>query len=235
MNSAVESLETIPSDPREWRPQKAKQIRNPEVTNPIVEPLWSGIRVIAHFEDSEKDDEWGSVEVFDEFGDDAALDAPQAVDQLRRAIRARSAVVDGVITREATAGGENTAIGMFPTVNPVKKFFLGGNRAEGDVKYEPRGPRREGPPAFVALDLLSVDGQHLFDVALLERKRILESLIEESELVRLSPWARPPVRSWFNTWRSAGFRGMIMKSANSRYRPGEETTDWALVERMPRA
>ena len=156
------------------------------------------------------------------------------MEQLRRGIRARSAVIDGVITREATAGGENTAIGLFPTVNPLRKFFLGGT-AESDVKYEPRGPRREGPPAFVALDLLSVDDQHLFDVALLERKRLLESLIEESELVRLSPWARPPVRTWFNTWRSAGFKGMMMKASNGRYRPGEETADWALVERMPRA
>ena len=233
MNPAIEDLETVPADPRQWRPQTVKQTRYPEVIDPILEPLWSGIRVLAHFEDSEKDDEWGSVAVIDEFGDDASLDAPHAVDQLRRAIRARSAVIDGVITREATAGGENTAIGLFPTVNPIRKFFLGGR--EADVKYEPRGPRREGLPAFVAIDLLSVDGQHLFDVALLERKRLLESLIEESELVRVSPWARPPVRSWFNTWRSAGFRGMIMKGSNSRYRPGEETTQWALVERMPRA
>lgn len=235
MNPAIDSLETVPTNPREWRPQKPRRARYTQVIDPIVEPLWSGTRVLAHFQDSENLDEWGSVEVLDEYGDDAALDAPQAVEQLRRQIRARSAVVDGVLTKEATAGGENTAIRMFPTVNPVRKFFLGGNAAESDVKYEPRGPRREGPPAFVAVDLLSVDGERLFDVALLERKRILESLIEESELVRLSPWARPPIRSWFNTWRSAGFRGMILKGSNSRYRPGEETPDWALVERMPRA
>jgi hypothetical protein len=234
MKSAMDNLETLPANPRAWRPQKPKHSRYSEVTDPIVEPLWSGIRVLAHFEEAERDDEWGHVVLIDEYGDDASLDAQQAMEQLRRAIRARSAVVDGVITREATAGGENTAIGLFPTVNPIRKFFLGGT-AESDVKYEPRGPRREGPPAFVALDLLSVDGQHLFDVALLERKRLLESLIEESELVRLSPWARPPIRTWFNTWRSAGFKGMMMKSSNSRYRPGEETADWALVERMPRA
>jgi len=230
----IDSLETIPANPLEWRPQRVKGGRYSEVTDPIIEPLWSGIRVLAHYEESENEDEWGRVAVVDEFGDDAGLDAPQALAQLRTAIRARSAVVDGVITREATAGGENTAIGMFPTINPLRKFFLGGT-AESDVKYEPRGPRREGPPAFVAVDLLSVDGQHLFDVALMERKRLLESLIAEAELVRVSPWARPPVRTWFNTGRSAGFRGMIMKGSNSRYRPGEETSEWAVVERMPRA
>jgi ATP-dependent DNA ligase len=204
-----------------------------DVIDPILEPLWSGTRVLAYYRDSANDDEWGDVEVIDEYGDDATLDAPQAVDQLRRAIGASEAVIDGVMTREATAGGENTAIGLFPTVNPIRKFFLGGT-AESDVKYEPRGPRREGAAAFVAVDLLSLDDQPLFDVALLERKRLLESLITQSELVRLSPWVRPPVRTWFNTWRSAGFRGLIMKGSNSRYRPGHETSEWALVERMPR-
>ena len=225
----------IPANPREWRPQTVRSGRyTPEIINPIVEPLWSGTRVLVHYRDGANEGGSGYVEVIDEYGDDAALDAPQAAEQLRRAVQARDAVIDGVLTKEATAGGENTAIGLFPTVNPIRKFFLGG-RSQADVKYEPRGPRREGPPAFVAVDLLSVDGQTLFDVPLMERKRILESLIEQSEFVRLSPWARPPVRTWFNTWRSAGFRGMIMKSSNSHYRPGEETDEWALVERMPRA
>ncbi len=229
-----QDLAHIPSNPREWRPQTVKQGRYvPEVIDPILEPLWSGTRVLAYYRDSVNADEWGDVDVIDEFGDDATLDAPQAIDQLRRAVGASEAVLDGVITREATAGGENTAVGLFPTVNPIRKMFLGG-RSEADVKYEPRGPRREGAAAFVAVDLLSLDGQPLFDVALLERKRLLESLITQSDLVRVSPWVRPPVRSWFNTWRSAGFRGLIMKSSNSRYRPGQETAEWALVERLPR-
>jgi ATP-dependent DNA ligase len=205
----------------------------PEVIDPILEPIWSGTRVLAHYHDSDSEDEWGQVLVFDEFGDDATADGPEAVDHLRRSIKASEAVVDGVITTEATAGGENTAVQLFPTVNPLRKFFLGGT-PDSDVKYEPRGPRRPGMAAFVAVDLLSVDGQPLFDVALLERKRLLESVIEESELVRVSPWVRPPVRTWFNTWRSAGLRGVIMKGSNSRYRPGEQTNEWAYVERMPK-
>jgi hypothetical protein len=229
------SAEPIPANPRDWRPQVIRRARFvPEITDPILEPMWSGTRVLAHYRDAEREDEWGQVVVYDEFGDEATLDAPLAVDHLRRAIRARDAVIDGVLTGEATTGGENTAIKLFPTVNPIRKFFLGGT-PESDVKYEPRGPRPRGEQAFVAIDLLSVDGQTLFDLPLLERKRILEGLIEESELVRLSPWVRPPVRTWFNTWRSAGFRGMVMKAANSRYTPNSETTDWARVERMPRA
>jgi ATP-dependent DNA ligase len=230
----AETEAQIPTNRSDWRPQLIKHGRFvAEVVDPLLEPMWTGVRVLAHYRDSPNIDEWGDVRVIDQYGDDATLDAPQAVDQLRRSVQAREAVIDGVMTNEATAGGENTAIGMFPTVNPIRKFFLGGT-PESDVKYEPRGPRREGAMAFVAVDLLSVDDQPLFDLPLLERKRILESIIVESDLVRLSPVARPPVRSWYNTWRSAGFRGMIMKSSNSRYRPGQETVEWARVERMPK-
>lgn len=223
----------IPADRRRWRPQTIRTGRyEPEIVDPILEPLWTGTRVLAHFRDSDQPDQWGSVDVIDEEGEDARYDAPEAVDQLRRAIRASEAVIDGILTGEATTGGENTAISLFPTVNPIRKFFLGGTR-DSDVKYEPRGPRPRGTPAFVATDLLSIDDQTLFDVPLLERKRLLEALIDQSELVRVSPWVRPPVRSWFNTWRSAGFRGLILKSSNSRYVPGAETDQWARVERMP--
>ena len=232
---SIQGEEQVTRDRRAWRPQTIRRGRYvPQIIDPILEPLWTGTRVLAHYRDSVREDEWGTVEVFNEDGADATADGPHAIDQLRRAVRASEAVIDGVITGEATTSGENTAIALFPTINPVRKFFLGGTQ-DNDVKYEPRGPREHGQPAFVAIDLLSVDGETLFDAPLLERKRVLEGLIEESELVRVSPWVRPPVRTWFNTWRSAGFRGLIMKGSNSRYLPGAETTEWALVLRMPRS
>jgi ATP-dependent DNA ligase len=51
--------------------------------------------------------------------------------------------------------------------------------------------------------------------------------------VRLSPVVRPPLRQWFASWQSAGFKGLIIKAANSRYEPGGETIEWATVLRMP--
>lgn len=224
----------ISDDPLEWRPQSVQRGRYvPEVINPILEPLWSGTRVLAHYRDSDVPDEWGRVDVVDEDGYDGTELAPHAFDQLRRAVTATEAVIDGIVTTQATAGGEGTANVVFAQSQPVKRLFLGGSQS--DITYAPpKGPRRVGDPAFVALDLLSIDEQSLFDVPLLERKRILDGLIEQSELVRVSPWVRPPVRMWFSTWRSAGFRGLIMKSSNSRYTPGAETNEWAIVERMPR-
>jgi hypothetical protein len=225
----------IPTDPREWRPQRIRHGRFvPQIVDPLVEPLWSGTRVLVHYRDSPDHDQWGDIEVLDEFGDDAVEEAPMALDFLRRSVLASEAVIDGIITAQATSGGEGLAVILDGRTKPIQRMFIGGPAS--DVTFEPRGRGpHEGQPAFVALDLLSIDDQRLFDVPLLERKRLLEGAIAESELVRISPVVRPPLRQWFATWRSAGFKGLIIKSSNSRYEPGGETAEWATVERMPRA
>jgi len=87
--------------------------------------------------------------------------------------------------------------------------------------------------AFVAIDLLWLDGDPLLEVPLLERKRVLDSVIEPTELVRLGVYVRPPVETWISTWRRLGFIGLSVRAANSRYHPGEERPDWTLTP-MPR-
>jgi ATP-dependent DNA ligase len=200
----------------------------------LVEPLWSGTRVIVHYREAAQADQWGEIEVLDAFGDDAIDLAPVALDFLRRSVHATEAVIDGVVSTQATGGGVGTAVVLQGRTQPLKRMFIGGPAS--DVTFDPpKYGRHEGEPAFVALDLLSIDGQPLFDVPLLERKRLLEGAIEQSELVRVSPVVRPPLRQWFASWRSAGFKGLIIKSSNSRYMPGGATSEWATVERMPRA
>jgi len=198
---------SIPVDPREWRPQIADSSRGvAHLDNPVAEPVWSGTRVLAHFHEAERDDEWGSVEVIDDEGKDGLDSASRAFDQLRRSILARDAVIDGIITDQTL----DTGVSM---------------------EFDPTRPSPGKDVAFVALDLLSVDGLRLFDIPLLERKRLLESVIRQSPLVRLSPWVTPPIDAWLRTWRAAGFKGAMLKSANSRYVPGSKTVEWAVVER----
>lgn len=227
-----EQTPRIPANPREWRPQTMPRGRyQPEIIDPIVEPFWSGIRVIAHFRDSGTE-EWGTVEVLDSFGDDATEVAPLAVDHLRRSILASEAVIDGILTNQATAGGEGTSVVVFARSSPVKRLVIGG--AESDIRYDTPKPRpRDSVPAFVALDLLSIDGQTLFDVPLLERKRLLESVVAESLLVRRTAFVRPPVDTWLASWRSMGFRELAYKAANGRYVPGERNDTWAIASIPP--
>src|SRR4051794_25589745 len=181
-----------PRNARDWRPQRVAASKNkPRVENPVAEPIWSGTRVLVLFRDAESPDEWGTVEVMDETGADAVPLARRAFDQLRRSILAGEAVIDGIVTDQTLDSGVS-------------------------MEFDSARPELGRDLSFVVVDLLRIDGQTLFDVPLLERKRLLEGLVQQSPLVRVSPWVTPPFDAWLRTWRSAGFRGAIIKGANSR-------------------
>jgi ATP-dependent DNA ligase len=213
---------------REWRPQKPRPTRRqPQITDPLLEPLWSGIRVLAHYRAEPAAGGPARISLRDEDGDDVGEIAPETVAVLRDSIMALDAVVDGILTRQPTAGGQGSSMVVEAEVSPLA--FVLPTRPDATFR---RRVGRPGDFAFVAVDLLSVDGQDLLDLPLLERRRQLESLFVESDLVRISPVARPPVAAWLNSWKAAGFRGAMLKAANSRYRPGELTTEWSTVERI---
>ena len=201
----------IPQDRREWRPQSVRPGVDPNrILNPLAEPLWIGVHVLAFYREGERSDEWGAVEVLDSDGADALARGTRAFDQLRRSVRATEAVFDGVITQQAWNHGVDMDFGSVDRT-------------------------RDAPdPAFVALDLLSVDEEQLFDVPLLERKRLLDGVLDQSPLVRISPWTMVPIRPWFRTWKRAGFGGIVIKAANSRYVPGTDSIEWTDTDKEPR-
>jgi ATP-dependent DNA ligase len=218
----------IPDDPLDWRPQvPVVARRSPTVRDPVVEPMWSGTRVIAHFEANEQ----GRVRrlvLIDEDGFDVSKDEPEVLDELGRSVLAFDAVIDGILTVQATRGGEGASV--IPEAHVTAVGMLLGRDATIDI--ERPEAERPGVVAFVALDLLRLDGQTLFDLPLLERKRLLEGTLKGGDLVRVSPFTRPPAAPWVASWKSAGFRGAMLKGANSRYEPGGESADWAAITRI---
>ncbi|HJW20898.1 MAG TPA: hypothetical protein VJ506_00560, partial [Candidatus Limnocylindrales bacterium] len=86
-----------------------------------------------------------------------------------------------------------------------------------------------GPIAFAAVDVLWLDGEPLLDVPLGERKRLLESVVVDGDLVRRTVAVRAPVEHWQGQWRALGFEAMAVKAANSRYVPGGRSRDWTIV------
>jgi len=215
---------------RDWRPLKPRSGRRPAaVTDPVLEPFWSGLRVLAHFDAQPDSGQPPGLALIDEAGEDATRIAPAAADALRNSVMALEAVIDGVLTVQPNLGSAGTAL-------------VGEARVPGMSMVLPRAPQvvyeRQLPAhaadadiAFVAVDLLSVDNQPLLDLPLLERRRHLDGLFIENHLLRLSPVVRPPIGPWLSSWQAAGFVGLVMKAANSRYRPGEQTLDWVVVRR----
>ena len=98
-------------------------------------------------------------------------------------------------------------------------------RARACARRSERGERH----AFVATDLLWLDGQSLLDVPLLERRRILEGVLDEAYLVRRSAIVRPSAVLTLVTWGALGFKDLSYRAANSRYLAGQENPDWAIT------
>jgi ATP-dependent DNA ligase len=221
-----------PSDPREWLPMRPYRGRRAfAIHDPVLEPFWSGVRVIAHVV-TPAHGGGPEVALIEDLGADVAAELPELREAIGASVMAVDAVIDGVISRQVGLDGVGAA--AIPEMRGRSGLLIR-NRAELDVL--PRGGVGEPDEAregFVAFDLLRVDGASVLAVPLLERKRLLESVVRPSELVRTSVHVRPPIETWLATWKSMGFRGGMLKAANSRYEPGSDTIEWRVVERFGR-
>jgi len=207
-----------------------------KIADPLCEPLWGGRRVLVEVAG-------GNVDIRGTDGADV-----EGYDDLRAAIAdaafADELLMDGALLPAPLRDteGARVRVGMDAVKTPterVKHVFIGespltGKRQALAVADEARlpGPGDE-PAAFVATDLLWIDGQSLLDIPLLERKRVLESALDERELVRRTMVVRPPVEMWFAQWRALGFEEVTFKGANGRYLPGAVAPDWTVIV-MPR-
>jgi ATP dependent DNA ligase domain len=227
----------VPEDPRDWTPMRPYRGRRSfHIIDPVAEPIWSGARVLATVVAMTGDEQHVGVTLIEALGADVAPELPTLSEAVGRAVLAHDAILDGVITRQVELDGIGAA--PIPEVRASTTGLLMRNNADLDVvaraRSDPDDGARDPVDGFVAFDLLRVDGTSLLDVPLLERKRLLESIVEQSELVRVSAHVRPPIDTWIGTWKAMGLRGGILKAANSRYRPGEDSIEWRLVERVGR-
>jgi ATP-dependent DNA ligase len=225
----------VRDDPRlAWQPMRPYIGRaRPEIRDPVIEPYWSGLRVLAHVGRGRSDGTDPVVRLLIDSGADLAPELADIVAQVAAAVDASEAIIDGIVTRQVGLQG----VGAAPVAEVRSSASAILLRNTADIDIVPRGMTADAEDAdegFVAVDLLSVDGMDLLAVPLLERKRLLESVVHESDRVRVSVIARPPIDTWVVTWKALGLRGGLLKAANSRYEPGERSTEWRIVERVGR-
>ena len=221
------------TDPREvlatLRPQAYGDSGPQKIRDPLVEPLWTGVRTLAAVDA-------GGAALVDADGDPVPGMAA-IVEALGESLQADGVVLDGFLTKQTAHAA---SVIVWPDEMPSVGRLVGlrNNRAVDTVtlKEEALAARSfvsEEAVSFVATDLLWLDDTSLLDVPLLERRRLLESVIAESDVVRVGAFVRPPIDSWVTSWRSMGFAGLTYKAANSRYLPGKPNPDWVITG-MPR-
>jgi hypothetical protein len=222
----------------QWQPQFPGRRGASDIVDPIIEPDWGGLRAVVAIQN-------GGAELY-RYGE--RIDVPPSLEEaLGYAFEAIDGVIEGHLTRQAFDDGT----GAYPAQEPVARQFFGlprlfgaGSRRDKDPYVYGRTHRAQEEAraagilqaladgedhAFVAVDLLWLDGQPLTDVPLLERKRLLDTALAQSRLVRVTTFARPGGTRVANTWSMLGFANVCWRAANSRYTAGRENPDWAVV------
>jgi len=213
-----------------WRPQLFGDKRAASIADPLIEPLWTGPRILVLIDGS-------TVRLID--ADGQSIEGyPEIVDALRESAGGATALLEAFLTPEpiqtVAAIASRDSVTTPKLSDTMTQMIIGTRGSRKDrlamQKEEDRRRTVEGADdrvALVAVDLLWLDDDPLFDVPLLERKRILESVVVESDLVRVGIHVRPPIDAWLGSWRSFGFRRLAFKAANSRYIPGHKNPEWA--------
>lgn len=219
-----------------WRPQLFGDRRAADVADPLVEPLWTGPRVLAFV----ADDEARLTDI-----DGAVVEGREDIlAALVEAAGGATILLEAVLTPEPLQAAADIAareqLAIPKASSTVGQMMVGERSGRKDrlQSHADEAKLRSAsglsvPVALVAVDLLWLDDESLCDVPLLERRRILESVLPESQLTRLGMFVKPPIDGWLGGWRAVGFTRLAYKGANSRYVPGAKNPDWSIAE-IPR-
>jgi bifunctional non-homologous end joining protein LigD len=90
--------------------------------------------------------------------------------------------------------------------------------------------RAEVPVAYVVFDVLSVDGRDVRDEPLVERKKLLASIVPSKGLVTRMDHLEDDGRPLFALCEKEGLEGVVAKRRVSKYRPGTRSPDWVKLK-----
>jgi ATP-dependent DNA ligase len=166
----------------------------------VYEPKWDGFRAIVFRGDSD---------VFIQSRDLRPLDRyfPELHDAFLAGLPDGS-VIDGEIVIASRRGLDFDALQLrlHPAASRVAKLA------------------KETPAAFVAFDLLAIDGRDLREAPQSERRALLErALADATPPIHLTPMTRDPAMAsdWLARFEGAGLDGVIAKPEHGIYEPGK--------------
>ena len=176
----------------------------------FVEDKFDGIRAQAHTKD-------GRVAIYSRTMDEITHRFPELLEPLQQ--MPVDAVIDGEIV---PAHGDR----ILPFSELQKR--LGRKTISQELL-------RDVPVVLVAYDLFYADGAVLTEVALEERRRVLEKIIPSQGRIRASLAKRftdvAALDDEFDAARQRGNEGLMIKSPASLYKPGRRGRDWLKVKR----
>ena len=107
---------------------------------------------------------------------------------------------------------------------------------KGRSRFQLLQNARRGRPRlrYCAFDLLFLDGKDVRRLPLLERKRLLRSVLPKNASIRFSRHVRRRGVSAFRAAERRGLEGIVGKRAQSFYQSGRRTRDWVKIKTVRR-
>lgn len=86
------------------------------------------------------------------------------------------------------------------------------------------------PATLIVFDILYKDGKDLINLPLMERKKILEQTVKESERVLLSRYVIERGEEFFRECKKKGLEGIMAKRLDSKYEVGKRSKNWLKIK-----
>lgn len=91
---------------------------------------------------------------------------------------------------------------------------------------------KKNPVQFVAYDILYCDGEQITDKSLVERKKIMENNLNESNGLSISRYIERDGMKFFELAKARGLEGIVAKEKDGKYYIGKRTRKWLKIKVM---
>jgi bifunctional non-homologous end joining protein LigD len=197
-------------DKRPIRPMLARTGEPFDDKNYFFEPKWDGLRAILFLRERK-------LELQNRNLRDATRSYPE-LQKIVHGVRAKSAIIDGevVVLSEDGTPDFGRLQARFGVEDPRRVEVLG----------------KTTPVTYVAFDLLHIDGEDVTTHPLVERKKLLKSIVKEGPYLLYGDHIEAEGIRFFKEATSRGFEGVIAKENKSQYLPGLRTDYWVKIKQI---
>jgi bifunctional non-homologous end joining protein LigD len=206
LEPAIATLPNLPDGLRPMRPRPAADAFDSAAH--LFEPWWGGLRALAYIGPADEPG-GGDVRIVDEDGRAVGSLLPELAGMAVR-VDARSAVLDGELVAVDAAG-----------------------LADNDELERRIAGQAGRAVAFLAFDVVHLDGRSLLTMPLHRRRELLKRILHPGDEVVAVPAIAAEGRALHAAAAAQGIAGILARQRTSPYLPGVTSRLWRFVPAVP--
>jgi len=140
---------------------------------------------------------------------------------LPKFIKAKEAILDGEIVILNEEGKPD--------------FYKLATREQTSGKLKIKFLSKTIPATYFAFDIIYKDGKDLRNVPLIERKKILKSVIKKNKYLLFLDYIKEKGKEFFKAVKKNKLEGIVGKRINSIYEPGRRSENWIKIKTLKTA